>query len=327
VSYNRSVVIRRSAAGEVRQLVERLTGDDPVRREAAVARLAVIGPRAVATRARALEGPLPAPAARLVDAAEIEVASAAVAVLRGFLRATAGALASASFERLTGVTLDPTRPEPVRTAALEALSDLPPATTAQVIRELENDPSRNLANLARHPADGPALPSRLAEITQAAECPDPADLRPMLAAQGASAPLPALRRLVDLLRERETAETATSRRTEWQGARAAVHQALATRGSRLALYDLRETLPAVPGPLPVGFVAALEAVGDASCLPDLAAAYVRARQARDDWWTEHLARTFRTIVARERLTRRSAAIRQVASKWPQAAEELMPGRR
>jgi hypothetical protein len=149
----------------------------------------------------------------------------------------------------------------------------------------------------------------------------------MLAEQGASAPLPALRRLVDLLRERETAETATSRRTEWQAARAAVHQALAARHSRLAVYDLRETLAAVPGPLPVGFIAALEAIGDASCVSEIAAAYIRARRAQDEWWTEHLALAFKAIVARERLTRRSAALKQVAARWPLASEELMPKRK
>src|SRR3990167_8946536 len=46
---------------------------------------------------------------------------------------------------------------------------------------------------------------------------------------------------------------------------------LADRGSRLALYDVRETLETVPGPLPVEFLSALTAVGDVSCLEPIAA--------------------------------------------------------
>jgi hypothetical protein len=149
----------------------------------------------------------------------------------------------------------------------------------------------------------------------------------MLAAEAGSTPLPVLRRLVDLLREREAAETVSPRRTDWQAARAAVHQSMAARRSRLALYDLRETLAGVPGPLPVGFMAALETVGDASCLDEIAAAYIRARRARDTWWVEHLVLAFRSIVSRERLTRRSAALKHVASKRPHVLEELLPRRR
>ena len=340
-------MIRRSAAEEVRQLVERLTGDDPLRRDAAAARLAIIGSRAVGTLTRALESRLPtaaqtailrtleaihdprslASAAGLVDAPDVETASAATAVLRGFLRSSDGALAEAAFERLTSVTLDPTRPEPVRAAALEALSDLPAETTAQVLRELRNDPSGRLRRIAARSSDSASRLETLAEVTAAARCPEPRALRAMLAAEGATTPLPVLRRLVDLLREREAAETATPRRTEWQAARAAVHQALAARRSRLGVYDLRETLAAAPGPLPVGFIAALETVGDASCLDEIAAAYVRARQARDGWWIEHLVLAFRSITSRERLTRRSAALKRVASKWPRVVDELIGGRK
>jgi HEAT repeat protein len=341
------VVIRRFAAEEIRQLVDRLTGDDVLRREAASARLAIIGSRAVGTLTRALDSPLPpsaqtailrtleaihdprsvAPAAGLVDSPDVETASAAADVLRGFLRSADAALAEAAFERLTSVTLDPTRPEPVRAAALEALSELPAETTAQVLRELRHDPSGRLRGIAARPVEAASRAETLTEVTAAARCPEPRDLRAMLAAEAGSTPLPVLRRLVDLLREREAAETASPRRTEWQAARAAVHQSMAARRSRLALYDLRETLAAVPGPLPVGFMAALETVGDASCLDEIAAAYIRARRARDNWWVEHLVLAFRSIVSRERLTRRSAALKHVASKRPHVLEELLPRRR
>ena len=40
--------------------------------------------------------------------------------------------------------------------------------------------------------------------------------------------------------------------------RGALHQALALRGSRVALYDLRETIERPPAPLPSSFLAALQ---------------------------------------------------------------------
>ena len=59
-------------------------------------------------------------------------------------------------------------------------------------------------------------------------------------------------------------------RAAWQNARGALHQALALRGSRVAVYDLRETIEQSRGPLPTSFVAALHVVGDASCLEPIA---------------------------------------------------------
>ena len=341
------MVIRRSAAAEVRDLIDRLVGGNDVEREAATARLAIIGSRAIRTLTAVLETAGPegqaailrtfeaihdprafAPAVRLTDSADAAVASGAVSVLRRFLRHSDAPLANAAFERLTAVTLDPTRPEAVRAAALEALSDLPSDTTRQVLRQLQNDPSRCLRVAAATRAnEATARPGGLADITEASACPEPAALRALIAAEGGRAPLAMLGRLVEMLRAREEAEAASPRRTEWQAARAAVHQVLARRGSRIALYDLREALAAAPGPLPVGFVAALEVIGDASCLDAIASAYVRARRARDAWWVEHLAALFVQVLRRERLTRRSPAVKRVIARWPQAADELLPRRK
>jgi histone H3/H4 len=339
--------IQRSAATEIRQLVERLASGNVVDRDAASARLAVIGPRATRALVRALDAAGNAsaqtailrtleaihdphglgPVMRWTDSEDLEVASAAVSVLRRFLRYDDAALANAAFERLTSVTLDPTRPAPVRAAALEALSDLPEETTREIVRQLENDADPLLR--AASGASRPTEPSRgtLADITEASLCPEPVVLRGMLEKEAHTIPLPVLGRLIELLRSREEAETASPRRTEWQAARAAVHQALSERNSRLALYDLRESLRVIPAPLPVGFLAALERVGEASCLEEVAAAYLRARKARDGWWTEHLAGVFREITRRERLTRRSAALKRVIAKYPEAAEDLLPSKR
>ena len=61
-----------------------------------------------------------------------------------------------------------------------------------------------------------------------------------------------------------------------------------SRGSRLALYDLRDSLLETER-LPVAFLAALEEVGDASCLEPLAAAYDASPRGSDPWWRDHLA--------------------------------------
>jgi hypothetical protein len=107
--------------------------------------------------------------------------------------------------------------------------------------------------------------------------------------------------------------------------RAALHQVLADRGSRVALYDARETLERATVPLPVEFVTALATVGDRSCLDAIAGAYSRVPRSSGvkDWWHANLAAAFREIVHREKLTERHTAIKHVRSKWPAAARALL----
>jgi hypothetical protein len=97
------------------------------------------------------------------------------------------------------------------------------------------------------------------------------------------------------------------------GARAAAHLALAQRGSRVALYDLRETIESARDRLPVEFFAAVTAIGDASCLEPIASAYSRAS---DDWSRRHLADAFRAIVDREKMTKRHATAKKIEKRWP-----------
>lgn len=341
------MVIRRSAAGEIRQLLDKLSGGDPPERDAAVARLVVLGPRAVPAVIAALQGTLQpdvrvallgtleairdpralAPALEGVGDSDGPIAAAAIAVLRALLYSSDLAISNAAFERVTSVALDPSRPEPLRTSALEALSDLGPQAVAEVLRQLHEDASVAVRRAASDPHDTAERPATLADLAAATQCPDPEVLRQRLADEGSDAPLPVFARLLDAFREREAADSASPRRIQWQAARAAVHQALAARGSRLGLADLRESLANIPGPLPVGFLAAVERVGDASCLDNLSAAYLRARHAGDAWWTGHLQTAFRAILRREHLTRRSPAVRRVITRWPDAAAELLPPRR
>lgn len=321
--------------------MKKLTGPDPVERDAGAARLTIVGARAVGPLLKALEHDMPhdaraaifrvleairdpravPAAAGAVDHADEEVALAAVGVLRPFLRWSDARVANATFERLTAVVLDSTRAAAVRTAALESLSEVSGESVRKIAEQLENDPLPGMKALASRPGATRRLQT-LAELSAASGRPDPLELRAAIAERGARAPLNVLGRLLDLVRGREAAETATPRRTEWQACRAAVHQALAARASRLGVYDLRETLASVPGPLPVGFIAALNAVGDASCLEPIAAAYVRARAAGDNWWTEHLRSAYQAILKREKLTARSAAVKRIAAKWPEAVRAM-----
>ena len=141
---------------------------------------------------------------------------------------------------------------------------------------------------------------------------DPASLRHALNLSGATAPLAALQQVVDRVREREGSEPAAAR-DAWRLTRAAAHVALANRGSRIALYDLRESLETATGTLPVEFLAALTLVGDASCVEAIAGAHAKAKDA---WWRHHLADVFYAIVQRERLTSRHAVMKRIAKKSP-----------
>jgi hypothetical protein len=141
---------------------------------------------------------------------------------------------------------------------------------------------------------------------------DPAALRQAIVHGGATIPLPLVHRIIERVREREASEPA-DRRPEWLRARAAAHVVLANRGSRLALYDLCESLKADAAPLPVEFLTALSLVGDASCLEAIAAAHQRSD---DDWWRLRLSDSFHAIVERERITRRHAVMKRIQKRWP-----------
>ena len=102
--------------------------------------------------------------------------------------------------------------------------------------------------------------------------------------------------------------------------RGALHQALALRASNVALYDLRETIAAADRPLPSSFVAALHAIGDESCLEPIAAAV--SRSGGQERWRHQLIEAFGTIVKRERVATRSALMKRIGTRWPEAASLL-----
>jgi hypothetical protein len=338
------VAIRASSAQQIEILVADLASPSGVTREAAIARLTVIGPRAVgrliavaksgATRDarlgawRALDAIADdralAPALALLGAAGADPLEgvAAVGVAERFLR---GQHSAAAVDRLTAVAVDGTRTEEVRLAALGALQTLDGATIAPLLASLAGDGAASVRRAAGRERAQTTKEDPLAVVISAAEGgwrDEPAAVRRALVEAGKAVPLPVLLRLVEQAREHEATDR-HGRRDQWTMTRAAAHVALAARGSRLALYDLRESLDRRATPLPVEFLAALSMVGDAACLEPIAAAYAVASEG---WWRDHLAEAFREIVRRERLTSRSAAIKKIERRSPETLRALWPRR-
>jgi len=334
------VAIKASSSRQIDALVTDLASAAAVKREAAIARLTVLGPRAVervaALAASTAAGPARSaafrtlegiadprafePALQALSDADQGVAIAAIAVVRLFVLS---ARAAAAVDRLTAVTLDRRRPESVRLAALQALRDLEAATITPLLKSLSGDPSQAIRGAAAAP---PA--QRLTErdpldaLAQAANeglPDDPEAIRLAIVQAGGIAPLPQLLKIVERVRDREGAPASGRRGDNWATVRASAHVALAERGSRLGVYDLRESLERSRTPLPVEFLTALSLAGDASCLEAIARAHA---EAGDTWWRDHLARAFQAIVSRERLTKRHAALRRVEQRWPGALERL-----
>ena len=148
-------------------------------------------------------------------------------------------------------------------------------------------------------------------------------VRRALAQAGDTLSLTDILTLVERIREHEKTQPLAAR-GPWQASRASAHLVLARRGSRIALYDLRETVERAKEPMAMEFLAALNALGDASCVEALAKAYA---STGDRWWRGHLVQTFRTIVGRAGLTRRHAAIRRLKERDPRVFGELWPRRR
>jgi len=331
--------IRPSAGAEVKQLIEALAAADEVTRESAIARLAVIGPRALehlftdfpaatarvrAAMLRVFESTddvrvLPLVRASIADSSAL-VQSAAIGVLRALSGSGQPQVARESLDALVAVALDSQRIASVRLAAIDALRDQP-----DVWKPLESklaadsDPAISGRTAGAAPS---AAQSGWQEAVGGRLPATPAAFKQMLASARTSARLTELQHLVDHIRAHEQREADPLMREEWRAMRGAVHQALAARNSRLALYDLRDSLLGEER-LPVAFLAALEEIGDASCLEPLAAAYDASSRSSDAWWREHVGVAFRAIFQREGLTRRHAAVKRTMSRWPDATTELM----
>lgn len=314
------MVIKASAASEIRPLIDALAGDDAVRRESAIARLAIIGGRAVDRLIVAYRGATDSSARiavlraleaiadpRLLETARTALtrggdeAVAGAAALRTLLDSPHAPAAADSLDALMAVALDTRAERRLRLAAIDALQDMPEPVRSRVARALADR--------------GPVVPADVWPEAVDGRLPDdPASLREALPAHATSAAVNELRKLVDGVRAKEKAVRQPSQRAAWRSLRGALHQALALRGSRVALYDLRESLDEAADPLPVSFLAALHVVGDASCLPPLAAAHARAADTGP--WRIQLRDAFRAIAKREKITRRHTMMKRIAAKHP-----------
>jgi hypothetical protein len=89
----------------------------------------------------------------------------------------------------------------------------------------------------------------------------------------------------------------------------------------VALYDLREAIATSEPGLPISFLAAIQVIGDASSLEDIAAAFVRTPE-HEERWRLQLATAFRTIAAREKIGRRHAVMKRIQARWIDALPKL-----
>jgi hypothetical protein len=290
--------------GEIARLIAHLRDGDAVSREAASARLRVIGARALTQLAAlvrdtrnasvrvaalvTLEGiDHPHSADIAIEAladADVDVRTAAIPVLRAWMSREPG---TRVLEALTGVALDRAQPATVRVAALDALSDLP----RDIVQPI----------LERAPDSGPPVFK------------DPQTAREWMAAHD-DAPLSILHDIVVVAREHERIDAVAARQRDWLVVRGSVHALLARRRSRVALYDLREAFDAARSPLPLDFLSAIAALGDGTCLEPLARAW--AATPTETWWRERLSEAAADIVRREHLSPRSAQLQRIRSKWP-----------
>jgi hypothetical protein len=156
---------------------------------------------------------------------------------------------------------------------------------------------------------------------------DPHTLLQLVARAADDAPLSTLHRLIERVRSKE-GEGRKSRRKDWLAVRGTLHLALARRGSRVALYDLRESIERAEEPLPADFLEALSLIGDASSLEPVATAFVQSSAMPDaEAWRRGVAEAFQAIVAREGITARHAAMRRVKSRFREHVESLVRPRR
>jgi hypothetical protein len=325
-----------SHPSDLSALITQLADSDPVVRESAAARLAVIGNRAISAVQSLLRDPDASPSAHIaalrtldaldrleaIDAAATAAVGTDVALALDGIELLDDALSDATdperadraLEHLTRLTLDATLPERRRLMMMEALSRLPVPLKKPIFTALATDTSPAIAARASDQDVGPH--GALEHWSTDARLPSTPDvLIAALAAAGELTPITALRHLVDLVREREKI-SGGAERDGWRVARGLLHEAIATRGSVIALYDLRETLEQDKQPVSAHFLTAAMAIADASCLDAIAARWVHAGD--DVWLRDRLERIFHAIIGRARLRRSAPVMVRLLRRHPSA---------
>lgn len=332
------MTLPRRPAPSIAALVHDVVAGAPIAREAAVARLAIAGARAEGVVIRALSTADPrgqaallgvlerwttAPAlsagAACLSAADPTVATAAVAAVRPHLLSEDPDLAARALDALVTTSLDTSRAEAARLAALDAVADAGGVLDGLQAR-LRDDPSERIRRAVTSGTGPAVLPGAAIEAMAADPGRDPLAAQRLIRESGAHGSLAALHQLVLAIGHRERTAATDAERAGWTLALGAAHHALAARGSRLGRLDLRDALDRTAPERLGELVAAAEAVGDASCLSPLAAAWT----AGEEPTRARIAAAVASIVAREGLTRRHAAIKDVQARWPRAAAEFLP---
>lgn len=327
------MALRPSRAPDISQLIDDLLTGDEVRRESAAARLTLIGTRAVdklivlagdstlsadvrgaALRTLGAIGDIRAvaPALSVLDNGPAPLALDAIELLGGVVGRDEPQ-ATTAFERLAEIALAPRRDIDHRRAALAALDALPNQLSAPIHALLAGDAVWQ-HDRASHRQRG-ARPS-LAQMVDEAMPDEPELFAAAIRDEAGNARLATLRKAVDGIRAQE--QRAGDVAEAWRQIRAQVHQVLAARGSRVALYDVRETFERAKDVLPVGFYGTAAAIGDASILESLAATWTHAARSDDRQWRGHIADAFGAIVTREGLTRRHQTLKKILQRWPEA---------
>ena len=196
-----------------------------------------------------------------------------------------------ALEALTVAALDRERDSAVRLAALDALSDLPAAPGRADPRD-ERPGARRTAARRRQRGAGVAGRARAPTASLAT-----VHERAVGRTRGRAARPP-----------RHAARTggvsAAPPTSSWRGA-----------GSRLALYDLRDTFGTATAPLPLDFLTAVTwwATRPAS------SRWRGPGQPREaePWWRARLVEAAADIIASAGLTGRHASVKRLATKWPE----------
>ena len=304
------MTIRASSAAAVERLVAQLRDGSASDRAAAIARLRIIGTRALSRLSAVALDDTASPHARvaalqtledldderardiaLAAAASLEpsITAAALAVLHPWIRRDAGALVDA----LTTLALDEQRPEASRAAILDVLAELHGSVVTPLQARLQTSDGQSAAGL---PFPG--------EIDAAREwLQDREDV-----------PLPVLHDFIVYARQQEHVADDPAVRSGWKAVRGLSHSRLAARGSTVALYDLREAFEESTEPLPLDFLGAIGAIGDTSCLEPMAKAWAAA--PAETWWRDRLSQVAADVMKRTRLSAKSAAVRRLRAKYP-----------
>jgi hypothetical protein len=273
---------------------------------------------AVALRALEAAGGRPDPRAVEALAAILSApgpASRRRAAARALARLQAAGLVEA-LDPLAARLLDEREEAGLRVAILDSLlaqdPPLAPRTLRPLLKRLASSADPELAARARATARA-GIGERLVEELMSPGLGPEAAARTIaaLARRGATA-IPVLQRALERLGPMRRGADAASLR-----ARAALHEALAALDSRVALYDLRETLETHPRAAMPALLRAASRVGDASVVPALARAV-----AEDAALLEGCAVALAAIAARERLRRTSAALKAVRPEHRSAFDLL-----